>query len=398
MAGISAQQRAPTIPSLDGSALVKGQAGATVRGRNKCPRCTFENHPSLRSCEICGEPLSTKSSAVHALSTVERSHSASPAPAGAVSLPAADTSEGVKFAFRDGGEKVFLERLKGALLQKKWLLATAPPPPVSQSAHESASPRKPGQAGIAGLERRGLEVRRNNELVIGNAFEDLAALMASAKQIVALAEQFSTQTGQGPSDAATLLSQMDLTTTTREHLSGNNSSSGTLYLTELARGLAEFLTDDRRGVLRSEGGVMSLVDVWAVFNRTRSGVELVSPADLAAAAEQFERLNLPLRLRRFRSGLLVVQERGRSDERTIASILGWLASIRAQGPPEPVPWEFELFGRGVTVVEAAEHFGWSVGVAAEELEMAEQAGALCREGGLEGARFWENWLAEGRLS
>jgi ESCRT-II complex subunit VPS36 len=48
----------------------------------------------------------------------------------------------------------------------------------------------------------------------------------------------------------------------------------------------------------------------------------------------------------------------------------------------------------VTAKETAERFGWSVGVATEELEMAEERGALCREQGLDGVRFWENFFAE----
>ena len=54
--------------------------------------------------------------------------------------------------------------------------------------------------------------------------------------------------------------------------------------------------------------------------------------------------------------------------------------------------DWDTFGRGVTAQEAARHFGWSVGVATEELELAEENGALCREEGVEGLRFWRNWL------
>ena len=57
-------------------------------------------------------------------------------------------------------------------------------------------------------------------------------------------------------------------------------------------------------------------------------------------------------------------------------------------------WGREAFGRGITAQEAAQRFGWSVGVASEELEMAEEKGALCREEGVEGLRFWENWIVD----
>lgn len=385
VAGLSAQQRDRPSQGLDGSSI-HASPRPVRSSSNVCPRCTFENHPSLQSCEICGAKLESSNPQ---FSSAERSQSASPAPAPSTALPQADPSEGIKFAFRDGGEKSFVERLKGALAQRKWLLQSAPPPP-SSAINQGSDPavNGPRNVGIAGLERRGLEMRKNNEVVIGNAFEDLAALMASAKDIIALAEQFQRQSHDTPpsQDPAQLLAELNLTTT-REHMSGTNT---TLYLTELARGLAEFLTDDRRGVLRSEGGVMPLADLWAVYNRTRSGVELVSPADLAAAADLFDKLSLPIRLRRFKSGLLVVQERSRTDAKTISAILGWLASIRERGEVMyGVPAEF---GRGVTVVEVAERFGWSVGVAAEELELAEASGALCQEASIEGLKYWENWL------
>ncbi len=136
---------------------------------------------------------------------------------------------------------------------------------------------------------------------------------------------------------------------------------------------------------------MSLVDLWAVFNRTRNGIELISPLDFEKAAMSWESLHLPIRLRRFKSGLLVVQEKSRTDEKTIASLLSWLREAKKEATSE----EFtELsFGKGVTAQETAERFGWSVGVATEELDMAEDTGALCRDQCLHGIRFWENYFA-----
>jgi ESCRT-II complex subunit VPS36 len=132
---------------------------------------------------------------------------------------------------------------------------------------------RPTGVGIAGLERRGLETRQNNQVVIGNAFEDLEALMASAKEVIALAESFSTESGrtsQGAStEASTILSQsaaaLGMETTKDMLRSGTGAEE--LYLSELSRNLAEYLTDDRKGILHREGGIMSLIDLWAVFNR-----------------------------------------------------------------------------------------------------------------------------------
>lgn len=139
---------------------------------------------------------------------------------------------------------------------------------------------------------------------------------------------------------------------------------------------------------------MSLVDLWQVFNRTRNGIELVSPLDFEKAANMWDSLRLPIRLRRFRSGLLVVQERNRTDEKTIASLLAWLREPQFTFPPPEDDSLGRMFGRGVTAQETAERFGWSVGVATEELEMAEETGSICRDQCLDGTRFWENHFVQ----
>jgi ESCRT-II complex subunit VPS36 len=252
-------------------------------------------------------------------------------------------------------------------------------------------------AGIAGLEQRGLDRRKNNEIVIGTAFEDLEALMASAKEIVALAESFSRQTNGGKNSArdnallAESATQLGLITT-KDIVGGADES---LYLSELARNLAEFLTDDTRGVLRKAGGIISLVDLWAMFNRARGGVELVSPQDFEKAVRLWEKLKLPVRLRTFKSGVMVVQSRDRTDETTIKALLAWMRDLHYFPPDREVPWDWQAFGRGVTAQDAAERFGWSIGVAEEELEMAEERGDLCREEGIEGLKFWENFIDTG---
>ncbi|KAL2866870.1 ESCRT-II subunit protein VPS36 [Aspergillus lucknowensis] len=396
------------VPQLGHGGPLEGRGTKTAlngHGSVTCPRCTFLNHPSLIECEICGASLTANP----LRDPYDQTRSESPAPMfEEANIRNTEVNDHIKLSFRGGGEKTFLDRLKGALIQRKWLLYNAPPPPpqpkpasssdltgastgVASPAHDR-SPR----VGIAGLERRGLEARKNNEVVIGNAFEDLEALMASAKQIVALAETLARESGManGETSAETsaVLSESAAAlgmVTTKDML---GSSANNLYLSELSRNLAEYLTDDRKGVLQKEGGIMSLIDLWAVFNRTRNGVELVSPSDFQRAAELWEKLKLPVRLRRFKSGLLVVQRYDWSDEKTLRQLQDWMAEFRQVPPSDPVPWNWRLFGCPVTAQEAAQRFGWSVGVAAEELEMAEDKGILCREEGIEGLKFWSNFI------
>ena len=377
------------------------------KSRFQCPRCTFLNHPSLLTCELCGAPLSSESKAAEVLGEdVRRPESPGPTLDGFGSGLNSDT-ESVKLSFRAGGEKIFHERLKGAMVQRKWLLQSAPPVPDSYQPSGSGQghvvdldgsvrPRteRARTVGIAGLERQGLELRKKNEAVIGSAFEDLDALMASAKEIIALAESFAKKSADGSTEANQLIAEsakaLDMVTT--KDMLGSSSGSESLYLSEMSRNLAEYLTDDAKGILRKEGGIMSLVDLWAVFNRARGGVELISPMEFEKAARLWEKLKLPIRLRQFKNGLLVVQQADRTDDKTIAQLLAWLQELHRFPPSDDVNWDYEHFGRGITAQEAAQRFGWSVGVAIEELEMAEEKGSLCREEGVEGLRFWENWL------
>ncbi|KAF9892234.1 hypothetical protein FE257_002011 [Aspergillus nanangensis] len=394
------------LPQSNGT---KSATSAQLANSTPCPRCTFVNHPSLLECEICGAPLKSASPLGGPSQNEHRSES--PAPLFEQgSIKNTEIKDSIKLSFRAGGEKTLYERLKGALVQRKWLLYDAPPvpqQPVQSTSSPSLSvaapvngitpaPPRSTAVGIAGLEQRGLEARKNAEFVIGNAFEDLEALMASAKQIVALAETLARESGIASEDRAAETSAV-LTesaealgmVTTKDML---GSGGGNLYLSELSRNLAEYLTDDRKGILQKEGGIMSLIDLWAIFNRSRNGVELVSPSDCQRAAELWEKLKLPVRLRRFKSGLLVVQRYDWSDEKTIRELQEWMEELRQNPPVEPVPWDWHLFGRAISAQEAAQRFKWSVGVAAEELEMAEDKGILCREEGIEGLRFWRNYI------
>lgn len=376
----------------------------------QCHRCTFLNHLSLLSCELCGASLVSSDTPGASLPDGGVNRVESPGPTLDVTHGRmSETPDYVKLSFRGGGEKICHERLKGAMVQRKWLLHNAPPIPVPAHPYRdsttpgagwnlAAGPEyRPKAVGIAGLERRDMERRKNNEMVIGGAFEDLEALMTSAKEIIALAESFARNGDTESSDAQSMLhvsaaAAIEMVTT--KDMLGSRSGSDSLYLSELSRNLAEYLTDDGKGILKKEGGIMSLVDLWAMFNRARNGVELISPSDFDKAARLWDKLGLPVRLRAFKNGLLVVQRHDWTDDQTIAQLLAWLQELHLTCPDGDAAWDWRCFGRGVTAQETASRFGWSVGVASEELAMAEEKGVLCREEGVEGLRFWENWIVQ----
>lgn len=121
---------------------------------------------------------------------------------------------------------------------------------------------------------------------------------------------------------------------------------------------------------------MTLTDVYCRFNRAR-GMELVSPEDLINAANMFSAVNIPLRLRSFDSGVLVIQVLSHNDEeviRTTRQMLDEKSSLTAE--------------------ELAHLAKVSVMLARERLLVTEQAGKACRDDSVEGLRFYPNFLVE----
>jgi len=318
-----------------------------------CPRCTFHNHPSLTVCEICGERLHAK----NLPPVLSPKVSSSPA--------------SVKLSFHNGGERSFADRVRSAREAREW---------QTLHAEVGASSTMGSGAGITGLERAGDVRRRKNELVLGGAFEDLEALMARAKEMVALAESFAAQLHSKTGATTTTTSDPSAQTTLAASARAlglsdpgvTHDMAGDSFHAELARQIADFLD---RGVLEREGGVITLTDVFCLYNRAR-GMGLISPHDLYQATQLFHALHLPMRMRRFRSGLAVVQRAERREEAVVKMVLAFVTEAG-----------------GASAREMAGRFGWSVGIAAEELELAEVQGVVCRDTAVGGTRFYPNLIS-----
>ncbi len=332
-----------------------------------CPRCTFENHPAITTCEVCGAPLVSRNLPPVLSNNENRDERGrSPAPNGFMM----NAEQCCKLSFRSSAEKTFLEKLRKAVIAKAWESK-----PDGQSITVKQITRK--GAGIGRLQNREDDLREMNAQTMSGAFEDLEALMASAKEMVALAESFANRLASAPSSTNSDARELLRDSTTALGLSTpivtkEMAGKTEIFHAELARQISEFLGS---GVLKKEGGAMTLVDLFALYNRARGG-NLVSPGDLLAACNMFESLNLSLRLRRFRSGILVVQDRDRNEQKTRQAIRQWVKARTT----------------GASALDAVEQFGWSVGVATEELEMAESYGDLARDVCVEGVTFYDNMI------
>ncbi|OLL24961.1 Vacuolar protein-sorting-associated protein 36 [Neolecta irregularis DAH-3] len=334
-----------------------------------CPRCTFVNHPALVLCEICGATLILANLPLQLSSQDVISRSKSP------TLNNGENEHYCKLSFRGGGDKPFAEKLKIVLAEREWEIEVANIDLLKISNDQLRLSTKQG-AGITGLEKAS-ETQLNQEATaMGTAFSDLEALMARAKEMVQLAESFASRLANSTDPEARAIlqkSQQALGLSTpivTKELVGTQD----LYHAELARQVSEFLGN---GIMEREGGVIGLVDLFAMYNRAR-GVDLISADDLVAACSSFENLHLPYRVKRFPSGVTVIRERKWADEVVVEMISKWVSELVD----------------GVGAQDAAAKFGWSVHVATEELEMAEMSSVLCRDQSIQGVRFFKNLFSE----
>lgn len=132
--------------------------------------------------------------------------------------------------------------------------------------------------GINGLERASVAQRLRDDVVLQASLKDLEALMARAKDLVSLAEQIAMKVSSASERSAlresTEMLGLNTPIVTKELVGGQEA-----YYIELARQVAEFLTernDGKESILRREGGIIPLIDVFAIYNRARGvGIRLL---------------------------------------------------------------------------------------------------------------------------
>lgn len=139
------------------------------------------------------------------------------------------------------------------------------------------------------------------------------------------------------------------------------------------------------GPLARAGGVLTLPDVYCLYNRARRSADLVTPDDFMAAVDQFAPLGLPLRRVTLPGGVAAVEAGALRGTAAAAAALRHRAAAAAGG------------SLGVLDVAAVPGGGEGLppAVAREMLEAAEARGALCRDvGGWGEVRWYPNRFAE----
>ncbi|KAE8037897.1 hypothetical protein FH972_010450 [Carpinus fangiana] len=262
--------------------------------------------------------------------------------------------------------------------------------------------------GVSGILRKEQEMWESTDKSLQEAFQDLNALMVTcvfffvnvyglcvcpddfvvlskAKEMVMLAEKMrqkllsgsNSQTGSTNDDELGskeemqdwLLSVGIISPVTKE-------SAGALYHQQLCRQLADFV----RIPLDRAGGMINLIDVYCLFNRAR-GTELISPEDLLQACSLWEKFDVPVMLRKFDSGVMVIQNKSHSDEEVFVRIKALVTNPDA-------------LRTGISASDAAITLGIAPAMAKEHLLTAESKGLLCRDISPDGFRFYINLFPE----
>ncbi|KAF9409666.1 Vacuolar protein-sorting-associated protein 36 [Podila epigama] len=362
------QQHQRSISQLPSD--ITPSSGPSTGSGNQTPTGSSEDSPSSGNKGI----VSSLTNLVYA----RNSPTKTPAKA------AAEETNSVKLSFRAGGNNTFHTILKSTMAKKAWeSIPKATKPTLASSKSDSPNPSETPSTpvvrvgGISGVMRAVESNRKETDQILSQAFQDLQGLMDKAAEMVVLAETIfkrlaktNTMDNEETATFKTYLLSMGIAAPVTK------DTAGAVFHKELAKELVDFILP----IVEREGGTMSLMDVYCVFNRARA-VELISPKDLHTACSLFEELNLPLRLRKFDSGLLVIQTMARYNDDEVSETV----SKRIQGLPP---------GAGLTAIELASAVQISVALAQEQLLMAEACGLICRDESVEGLRFFDNLFAK----
>lgn len=281
---------------------------------------------------------------------------------------------------------VFYGRLVEAIRARAWEVAAAAVPASGASvtavapAQEDLAIRMP-VVGVSGILRKEQETWESAGQNLQDAFQDLNALMSKAKEMMELAERMrqkllTNQSNSNDEEMGSKQDMQDLLLSVGIVSPVTKETAGALYHQQLSRQLADFV----RIPVERAGGMMALVDVYCLFNRAR-GTELISPEDLLQACSLWEKFDVPVMLRKFDSGVKVIQTKTHSDDEVFARI-----SSLAQKP--------DALQKGISPTDAAFTLGIAPALAKEHLLNAENKGLLSRDVSPDGFRFYINLFNE----
>ena len=265
--------------------------------------------------------------------------------------------------------------------QQQGMMPGMPGTPQSPQPQQQQQPEKEFSVyggGITGIIRKEEAKSREADAALSCAFQDIDSLLMQAKTLVEIADRIKVareretraDAAAGVQDAKeqaefdSYLAQLGISNpVTRE-------SCGSDFHQALARELAQMCVP----LMQRKGPMITLPDLYCIYNRARRA-DLVSPEDLMTACQLLEKLQLPVRLHRFDSGVLVVRSVAMDD----AVVSKQIARLITENGP-------------LTALDISRLRNVSLALAREEIATAERLQVLCRDETYEGVVFYVNFF------
>jgi ESCRT-II complex subunit VPS36 len=293
-----------------------------------------------------------------------------------------DQKQDIGLRFEKDGKDEFLLAVQKALERKSWernMVLEKPPEPTEEVNVFSTT-----NAGVAGIIRRQERNLQSADNITKSALTDLDTLMLRAKEAISVVQRYASYTaGEDKDDAMSETTSQAMEKNEMETIMQNigivspvtKFSAGRQYHEQLARQMADLLL--QQGRLDRLGGMITLTDLYCLFNRAR-GTELVSPDDLLKAASLTQKLHLGLKLRIFDSGVKVIQADSHNEAAVGQRILALCTA------------DTHFESTGIQASDLALQLNISLIVAKEQLLVAESHSFVCRDESTEGLYFFPN--------
>uniref|UniRef100_A0A915DFQ6 Vacuolar protein-sorting-associated protein 36 n=1 Tax=Ditylenchus dipsaci TaxID=166011 RepID=A0A915DFQ6_9BILA len=305
-----------------------------------------------------------------------------PVPAGQPPGPvAASGFHSLRFVFRNGGEEEFYKRYLEALSRQTWKRTSSSSSSAgSRNSHMTNMHNTSGSGGsasgrnvgILGIEKRLAEQHQKAHESISQAFEDMSKLMEQAREMVNLSknitERIRLKQGEITDDETIKFKSYLLSLGVSDPVTKSSFGTGAVYFEKLAQELTSVLLQP----ITDCGGTMTLPEAFCRINRAR-GVELLSPEDLLNACQKLDKIDSPLGLFTFESGVTVIQLRDTNPELITDEISQVVESLGS-----------------ADAAQLAKVSGVSLVLATERLRAAEAQSKICRDDSIEGLVFYPN--------
>lgn len=275
----------------------------------RCVACTFDNHPYLNECEICGNPLPKSSDAQN--KNADKASTSTELPM-------------IRLSFRGGGQGSSFSSLKLAIENGLWKKNI-----VAEEETILPTQYKATIGGIDSLVKQVEKTTLKTNQQLGAAFGDIQTLMDRAASMVELATSIAAKIQKQSISSNTDLDGTDSLLKSYFLQLGIDSpitkdAAGSMFHQELAKEIGKVILP-----LISKPpylDLMDLMDVYCIFNRARGVGNFISPSDLVKSCEIFEKVNVSLFVKRFPSGVTVLHSKKLEDTQIINSIVSELES------------------------------------------------------------------------